>query len=112
MTENDKDDTAFAQELLKGLPTVPVSAALQARILADFDRVALAPRKGLLARFGDRLWPGVPAWKPASVLALSLAVGLMAGVFVPSSAITTSESASVTVITLDTASDLDFDKDP
>jgi hypothetical protein len=111
MTENDKNDTAFAHELLKGLPTVPVPAALEARILADFDRLALAPRKGVLARLGDRLWPGVPAWKPASVLALSLAMGLMAGVFVPSSAITVTDTTSVTVITLDTVSDLDFDRD-
>lgn len=82
-------DARFTDELLASLPTTPVPAALEARILADFDRVAVRRAPGRLARmlqrWRDAVWPGAPVWKPASVLALSLAIGLMAGVLVPSS---------------------------
>ena len=89
MTEDPKQDARITDELLASLPTVPVPAALEARILADFDRVAAARAPGplarLFARWRDNLWPGAPVWKPASVLALSLAIGLVAGVLMPAS---------------------------
>jgi len=89
MIEDPKQDARVTDELLASLPTVPVRPALEARILADFDRVAAARAPGLLARliarWRDKLWPGAPVWKPASVLALSLAVGLVAGVLMPAS---------------------------
>jgi hypothetical protein len=111
MNENERsDDVEFAHEILKSLPTVAVSAALQARILADFDRVA-ARHQSWFGRIGDRLWPGAPAWQPASVLALSLVVGLMAGVFVPSPAASISSSDQVVTAALDSAPVMDFDKD-
>lgn len=90
MAENGRmDDTVFTDRLLKNLPSTAVPAALEARILADFDRIAMHRRrpgwlKRLLDRFGERLWPGAPAWQPASILALSLAAGLVVGTFVPS----------------------------
>ena len=65
MSDNERmDDAQFVHQILTSLPTTAVPAALEARLLADFDR--LAARSGLWRRIGDRLWPGVPAWKPAS----------------------------------------------
>jgi len=87
--ESTTEDARFADEVLARLPTTPVPPALEARILADFDHVAAARAPGAVARLVRRwqalIWPGAPAWKPASALALSLIVGMMAGVLVPSS---------------------------
>ena len=90
MTEDrNYRDVRFAHEVLGSLPTTPVPARLEARILADFDRIAARRAPGMLSRlfrrWRDAVWPGAPVWKPASVLALSLAIGLTAGVLVPSS---------------------------
>ena len=109
------DDAAFADAILKGQPAAAVPAALQARILADFDRVAARRASGLAHRiaqhWSERLWPGVPVWQPVSVLALSLIVGLTAGAFVP--AFTTSGVSSDQIVAaLDTTTtDADLDKD-
>ena len=82
------DDKAFADRLLQGLPTVAVPSALEARLLADFDRIAAAHQPGKAKRlargWAERLWPGAPVWQPATLLALSLVIGLTAGSFVPS----------------------------
>lgn len=112
MGENErKDDARFAQEILKVLPTMAVPAALQARILSDFDHVAARPgkRTGMLVRIGERLWPGVPVWQPASVLAFSLVIGLTAGAFLPSPGTTAAVSDQVVVAALDTTPDMDMD---
>jgi hypothetical protein len=111
MSGNQTDDKGFVHDTLKSLPTTAVPAALEARILADFDRVAVRRRSGLLARFGERLWPGAPAWQPASVLALSLIVGLTAGALLPATATTTAASGEQIVIASDTTPDLDLDRD-
>ncbi|MDR3526245.1 MAG: hypothetical protein P4L57_03130 [Rhizomicrobium sp.] len=109
---NDTDDAAFASKFLKALPTQAVPAALEARILADFDRLALGRGKGWMARFAsgwsELLWPGAPLWQPASLLALSLVVGLTAGAFVPSS---TAASTDQTYAVADTSSVMDLYKD-
>ena len=76
----DNDDM-WVDEILKELPSVAVPAALQARILADFD--ARPRRRGLLARLGDLVWPGVPGWRPATALAAALVLGLTVGNYVP-----------------------------
>lgn len=85
---SELDDKAFAGRLLQSLPTVAVPSALEARLLADFDRIAAARQPGKVKRiawgWAERLWPGVPAWQPASLLVLSLVIGLTAGAFVPS----------------------------
>ncbi|GAA0586052.1 hypothetical protein [Rhizomicrobium electricum] len=111
MSENDRNDAQFARDIFRALPTTAVPAGLEARILADFDRLAVR-RPGWLGRFGERLWPGAPAWQPASILALSLAVGLMAGVFVPSPTAYSTTSDQVVTAALDSAPVMDFDKDP
>jgi hypothetical protein len=100
MTDDRRNqDARFADELFAALRGTPVPSGLEARILADFDRMAARHAPGMLSRlllrWRDAVWPGAPVWKPASVLAFSLAVGLMAGVLVPSSDL----SASTTTTT-------------
>lgn len=80
------DDAAFAADALAALPAIQPSAALQARLLADFER-ATAPRTPLLRRLLDALWPGMPAWQPAAAVALSLIVGLTAGALMPTAGV-------------------------
>jgi len=115
MMMSEMDDKIFAEKLMKALPTMAVPSALEARILADFDRLA-ARRQGGLMHFvegwAERLWPGAPLWQPASVLALSLVIGLMAGVFVPSfnSASTTVTNSDQTLVA-DSTSVMDLYKD-
>ncbi len=65
-------------------------AAVEARILRDYDFViarrqaTLAARcRAVLARLADAVWPGAPLWKPACALAISLAVGLGVGAVLP-----------------------------
>jgi len=108
---DELDNAGFADRLLKALPTTAVSPALEARILADFDRVAHG--HGGMARFAarwaDRLWPGAPLWQPVAALALSLVIGLAAGTFVPTSTSSTTTDQSFAVA--DTSSVMDLYKD-
>jgi hypothetical protein len=109
---NEMDDKHFADKVLKGLPTVAVSQGLEARILADFDRLSARRPSGVLAMlshgWSERLWPGAPVWQPISLLALSLIVGLTAGAFLPSPQATTSAD---TMLVADSMSVTDFYKD-
>lgn len=79
MDQNDM----WVDDLLKDLPSVPVRAGLQHRILADFDAQALRRRSSLLGRFRDAVWPGAPLWRPATILAAALVMGVVAGNYVP-----------------------------
>jgi len=112
------DDAAFAAEVLGRVPTTAVPPALEARVLADFDRIAAVHRHGLVwrlaARWRDRLWPGAPVWQPATLLAASLAVGLVAGALVPLTGLSgmTASSTEQTLSAMDTTSSpLDVYKD-
>ncbi|MDE2266716.1 MAG: hypothetical protein KGL29_12500 [Alphaproteobacteria bacterium] len=85
-----QSDAEFVGRVLSSLPSVAVPSALEASILAGFDRAAAAGLyRSWLARLSqgmrDAVWPGAPVWKPAVVFALSLIVGLVAGAVVPSS---------------------------
>ena len=112
---NELDDAAFADKFLKALPTTAVSPSLEARILADFDHFALGRQESWTARFAarwaERLWPGAPLWQPASLLALSLVLGLTAGAFVPSQTVVATVSADQTLVVADTGSVMDLYKD-
>ena len=94
--DRNNQDALFADELFAVLPTTPVPPGLEARILADFDRVAArqAPLSRRMHGWWDAIWPGAPMWKPASVLALSLAIGLMVGVLLPSADLTASTTST------------------
>jgi hypothetical protein len=119
MEESERnDDAAFVNEMMAKLPATAVPPSLEARILADFDRVAEANRPGAVTRWArrwrDSVWPGAPVWQPASLLALSLAIGLMAGALVPTSTLATavnSGSSEQALTATDTASTLDLYKD-
>lgn len=83
---NGGADALWVARMLQELPPVPVTPGLQARVLASFDAVTERRRtgvRGLLHRLGEMVWPGAPAWQPAAVLAASLAIGIVAGTFVP-----------------------------
>ena len=119
----DLNDALFAGRLFKKLASTPVPAGLEQRILADFDRLAGARGRRPIPAFAggarrfaevwaERLWPGAPLWQPASLLALSLAVGLMAGSFVPSRTASASLSTSSDqLVAADTGAAMDFYKD-
>jgi hypothetical protein len=80
---NTDQDAMWVDNALQTLPTVPVPAGLESRILADFDALAARRRASLLGRLRDAVWPGAPAWRPAFVFGAALALGLMAGVLIP-----------------------------
>jgi hypothetical protein len=98
------DDREDMDRLFDVLPTVPVPSALEARILADFDRVSARRRSGLSGlfhRLGEAVWPGAPLWRPAAVLGAALLIGVTVGVVVPlEDSVSESETQS---IALDTA---------
>jgi len=108
---DDRDDGAFASMCLKALPTTPASPALEARLMADFDRLALAQggRLSSALHWAERMWPGVPLWQPLSALALSLLIGLAAGTLVP--ATNQSPSTDQSFAVADTSSVMDLYKD-
>jgi hypothetical protein len=110
-----ENDAVLADELLRRLPTTAVPAGLEARILADFDRIAARCAPGALMRLAlrwrDRVWPGAPVWQPASLLALSLAVGLIAGALVPAAGVSASTTSDQVFASDDAAPAMDLDKD-
>lgn len=111
-----RNDAAVVDALIARLPTTAVPPSLEARILADFDRIAEAHEPGKIKRWAlswrDRLWPGAPVWQPVSLLALSLAIGLVAGAFVPASSLTAATATTdQTLSALDTTPALDLYKD-
>lgn len=115
MGENERD-AKFVNDLLRRLPTTPVSSALQSRILADFDDVAAKRKPGallrLVQRWRDRVWPGAPVWQPVSLLAFSLAIGLMAGTLVPASTFTSATTTTDQTLTaVDSTTAMDLYKD-
>lgn len=80
------EDAVWLDGTLKCLPRVPVSAALQHNVLTCFDAVATrreAGISGVMRSLAAVVWPGVPAWRPAAALAVSLVVGAIAGTIVP-----------------------------
>ncbi len=115
MGENEQD-AKFVNDLLRRLPTTAVSSALQSRILADFESAVTKRRPGALLRLAqrwrDRVWPGAPVWQPISLLAVSLAIGLMAGTLVPTSTLTsTTTTTDQTLTAVDSTTAMDLYKD-
>lgn len=114
--DDNRNDAEFTADLIRRLPTTPVPPTLEARILADFDAAAARREPGALVRLArhwrDRVWPGAPVWQPASLLALSLAIGLMAGTLVPLSTISpASSSGTDQTVAADDSTALDLYKD-
>jgi len=106
---NTDDDAAWLDALVERQQTVLVSGELEMRILASFDEVTARREAGIVAaiarfggRFRDAVWPGAPAWQPASVLALSLVVGILAGNYLPVDDLISDQSEQTANIALDT----------
>ena len=111
--EQNAADAAFAARALDLLADEPVPAALETRILNDFDRLAAAPSLAArlaqaIRRASETIWPGAPLWQPACVLALSLILGLAAGMLVPSSALVHDNSDVMQTASLDAPPQLDL----
>jgi hypothetical protein len=111
-------DAAFAARVLADLPGIPMPGTLEARILADFDAVTARRQSSRWVRalrwargLHEAVWPGAPAWKPASVFALSLLIGLAAGTLVPASALPSVNSVQDETAAVDTVPDLDLSGD-
>lgn len=94
-------DTMWLENALEGLPTVPVPAGLERRILADFDRAAARRRSSLLVRLRDAVWPGAPVWRPAFVFSAALVLGLTAGILVPLEDASAESSEQTAAVSLD-----------
>lgn len=74
-TKNAFTDSEL-DRLLAGAATPSVPAALERRVLADFDRIAARPSLlRSLRRLADAVWPDAPLWQPACALALALVLG-------------------------------------
>lgn len=106
---NTEGDAAWLDALIERQPTVSIAAELETRILASFDDVTARREAGIGAaiarlggRFRDAIWPGAPAWQPASVLALSLVVGVLAGNYLPMGDLISDQSEQTANIALDT----------
>jgi hypothetical protein len=106
MDVNEIDDAALDRLLDKaGRPVA--SAALEHRILSDFDRVNARWSVAKFARgIADMVWPGGPMWQPATAFALALLIGLGVATFSPFD-IAQQDDASANVFALDGSPDVD-----
>jgi hypothetical protein len=78
------DNTEDLDRLFAAVPAPAVPAALERRILDDFDRVmARWTFAKALRGVRDRVWPGAPAWQLAGAFALSLLIGVGVSAFAP-----------------------------
>lgn len=94
-------------ELMVQPEPADVSATLQERLLADFDRAASIWTWRKVARAAaEAMWPGAPLWQPACALGLAVAVGFGVAVFVPLDIAPPNDNASA-VFALDRAPDAD-----
>jgi len=77
-------DAARLNRLLDAAPAPTVPAALERRIMADFDRVAARwTFAKTLRRIADAVWPDAPVWQPACAFALALLIGTGVAAFAP-----------------------------
>jgi len=80
----DQDKEAVDRLLAQLVPPPPVPAALERRVLADFDRIASRwTLTRLMDRLAEALWPDAPLWQPACAFAAALVVGLGLAAFAP-----------------------------
>ncbi len=100
------DNTEDLDRLFALVPVPEVPAALERRILADFDSIAARwTLAKALRRAADLVWPGAPAWAPACAFALSLMIGLGVAAFAPLDLPPSDEAASL--FAFDQSFDLD-----
>lgn len=103
-----------ARELDRALASVTspsVPAALEHRLLADFDRAQQrwSLRKTITA-VAQSVWPGAPLWQPAAVFAVALTFGIAVAILAPLD-LRPSEDSSASIFALDAAPDSDVGQD-
>src|ERR1700735_3675103 len=74
------EDAEFVTRALGRLPAVSPPAGLTGRILAAYDG---QPRAGWWQRVCELVWPGAPAWAPASAFGAALLAGAVLGAVLP-----------------------------
>ena len=105
--ERMEDDSADLDRLLALAEVPAVPAALERRILADFDRIAARSTLAkALRRTADAVWPGAPLWQPACAFALSLTIGLGVAAFAPLDVVP-SDDPGASTFAFDNAPDFD-----
>jgi len=110
MDVNELDDAVLDRLLDKAEPPA-ATAALERRILADFDRVQSRWSVAKLVRdFSDAVWPGAPVWQPVGAFAVALVIGLGVAAFAPFD-IAQQDDASANVFALDGSPDVDAGQD-
>ena len=110
------EDAARLDRLLALAPTPAVPAALERRILADFERVRRhANQQSISARWtfakfmhraASSVWPDAPLWQPAAAFGLALLIGTGVAAFAPLD-VPQQDDASANVFALDSAPDVD-----
>jgi hypothetical protein len=90
MTDESSDRT-FADRALRQLPAEVPPPGFEAALLAAYDAWNAQRPQGRwaafragLRQFSESIWPGAPAWAPASVFAFALLLGAGLGVTLPS----------------------------
>lgn len=70
-------DAARLDQILSAASGVSASGELEAKLMADFERVARrrSPLKVVTA-MADAVWPGAPLWQPACAFGLALVIGV------------------------------------
>jgi hypothetical protein len=90
MTDESSDRT-FADRALKRLAAKVPPPGFEAALLGAYDAWTARRPQGRWAAFGaglrqfsESIWPGAPAWAPASAFAFALLLGAGLGVTLPS----------------------------
>ena len=100
---------------LAALPAARVPDALRRKLIADFEKWAHKRSRShsrrvaaVLADIREAVWPGAPWWKPACAFAVSLVIGLWAGLILPDRL--SRETSDQTVAFFDAPSGIDLDQ--
>ena len=88
---DESSDRIFADRALKRLPAEIPPPGFEAALLAAYDAWNVRRPQGRWAafraasrQFSESIWPGAPAWAPASAFAFALLLGAGLGVTLPS----------------------------
>ena len=101
------EEAARLDRLLALAETPAVPAALERRILADFDRVTARWTFAKFMRVAlASVWPDAPLWQPAAAFGLALLIGTGVAAFAPLD-VPQQDDASANVFALDAPPDVD-----
>ena len=88
---DESSDRIFAERALKRLPAEIPPLGFEAALLSAYDAWNERRPQGRwaalgagLRQFSESIWPGAPAWAPASAFAFALLLGAGLGVTLPS----------------------------